>query len=83
MALNSKEDEYSGNGHGNEGERDEYKKYDMEAFRRAIKEGQQSDSIVLSREIPRWWMSYDYLIDLFDYLITLEQLIFSISFIKR
>ncbi len=55
----------------------------MGAFRRAIKEGQHSDSIVLSRDIPRWWMSYDYLIDLFDYLITLEQPIFRISLIKR
>jgi hypothetical protein len=83
VALSSEEDEYRGNEHGYEGERDEYKKYGMEAFRRAIKEHQHSDGIALSWDIPRWWMSYDYLLDLFDYMIMLGQPIFRVSLIKR
>ena len=74
---------YRGDEHGNEGERDEHKKYDIEAFRCAIKECQHSDGIDLSWDIPRWWMSYDYLLDLFDYMIMLEQPIFRVSLIKR
>ncbi len=72
LALSSEEDEYRGNEHGNEGDGDEHKKYGMEAFRREIKEGQHSDGIALSWDIPRGWMSYDYLIDLVDYMIMLE-----------
>lgn len=45
--------------------------YDLETFRNAVILGQHPDGDALSRDMPRWDISEDDLIDLFEYLKTL------------
>jgi hypothetical protein len=45
--------------------------YDLETFRKVVVLGQHPDGDALSRDMPRWDMSEDDLVDLFEYIQTL------------
>lgn len=64
-ALSSEGEEH-GDDHG-----DEHGGYDLDAFRQAVVEGQHPDGDQLSKDMPRWRMSDNDLIDLFEFLKTL------------
>jgi len=67
VALTSEEEGHGGNdAHG-----DEHSGYDLEAFRLAVIGGVHPDGEPLSRDMPRWRMSDDDLIDLFEFLQSL------------
>jgi hypothetical protein len=62
--LASEQDEHGGDhSHG-----DEHGAYDLDAFRLAVVGGVHPDGEPLSRDMPRWLMSDQDLVDLFEYL---------------
>ena len=56
---------------GDEQEDEHGEEYDIETFHQAVVLGQHPDGDTLSRDMPRWDMSEDDLIALFEYLKTL------------
>lgn len=67
-------DEDAGDGHDEEGgdsHDDAHSEYDLEDFRRAVVEGEHPDGESLDRDMPRWELSDEDLVDLFEYLKTL------------
>lgn len=56
---------------GDEQEDAHGEEYDLETFRKAVVLGQHPDGDALSRDMPRWDISEDDLMDLFEYLKTL------------
>ncbi len=58
--------------HGDENHADEHDDYDLDAFRQAVVEGKHPDGDYLSREMPRWQIYDEDLVDLFVYLKSLH-----------
>jgi hypothetical protein len=66
-ALTGEED-----GHGgDEPHGDEHSGYDLETFRMAVVEGKHPNGEALNRDMPRWRMDDEDLVDLFEFLKTL------------
>lgn len=65
VALSSETGEH---GHEENEHNDDHGEYGMEAFRKAVVEGQHPDGEPLSREMPRWQMREEDLADLFAFL---------------
>ena len=66
-SLTSEEDEHGGDdSHG-----DEHGGYDLETFQLAVVGGKHPNGDALSRDMPRWRMSDEDSVDLFDFLKTL------------
>jgi hypothetical protein len=66
-ALSSEEEEHGGD-HAHE---DQHSGYDLDAFRMAVVEGAHPDGEPLSRDMPRWRVSDEDLVDLFEFLKSL------------
>lgn len=66
-ALSGESDE-----HGDENHADEHDGYDLDDFRRAVVEGRHPDGDELSRDMPRWQIDDENLVDLFEYLKSLQ-----------
>jgi hypothetical protein len=58
--------------HGAEEEAHHTEAYDLEAFHRAVVEGEHPDGEPLSSDMPRWQMTDEELAELFAYLQSLE-----------
>ncbi len=58
--------------HGGEEHSDEVGIYDLDDFRLAVIEGKHPDGEFLSRDMPRWEMSDQDLVDLFEFLKSLQ-----------
>jgi len=54
--------------HDDEGHADEHGAYTLEDFRLAVVDGKHPDGESLSRDMPRWRMSEQDLVDLFEFL---------------
>jgi hypothetical protein len=67
-ALSSEEGEHGGD-HAHE---NEHSGYDLDAFRLAVIGGVHPDGEPLSRDMPRWRMDDEDLVDLFEFLKTLN-----------
>ena len=57
--------------HGDDDHVDEHNDYDLIAFRLAVVEGKHPDGDDLSRDMPRWLMEDEDLMDLYEYLKSL------------
>ena len=66
-ALSNEEGELEG-GHAHE---DEHNGYDLDSFRLAVIEGILPDGEPLSRDMPRWRMDDEDLVDLFEFVKSL------------
>ena len=66
-ALTGEEDEHG----GDESHGDEHSGYDLETFRLAVVNGKHPNGDALNRDMPRWRMRDDDLVDLFEFLNTL------------
>jgi hypothetical protein len=75
IALSSEADEHAGEGEGDEqserSEHSEHGEYTLEDFRRAVVDGEHPDSQPLDRDMPRWQMSDEDLVNLFEFLKSL------------
>ena len=57
--------------HGDANHAYEHDSYDLDDFRRAVVEGKHPDGDELSRDMPRWQIDDEDLVDLFEYLKSL------------
>jgi len=57
--------------HGDENHADEHDDYDLDDFRQAVIEGKHPDGDELSRDMPRWKIDDEDLVDLLEYLKSL------------
>lgn len=67
-ALKAEEESNGEDEHGDDDHAVEHSQYDLEAFRRAVVEGQHPDGDALDGDMPRWNISDEDLGDLFEYL---------------
>ena len=67
ISLTSESDE-----HGDHSHEGEHSEYGLEEFRRAVVLGQHPDGEPLNRDMPRWQMNDEDLMELFDFLKKLE-----------
>ena len=66
-ALSRLEDEHG----GDESHADEHSSYDLDSFRLAVVGGVHPDGAPLGQEMPRWNLSGQDLVDLYEFLKTL------------
>lgn len=66
-ALSGETDEHGGDGHTD----DHGGEYSVETFREAVVEGRHPDGSSLDRDMPRWQLREDDLVDLYDFIKSL------------
>jgi hypothetical protein len=71
VALKSESDEHADE-HSDDDHADAHSEYDLDAFRRAVVEGQHPDGTPLDLDMPHWRMDDQDLRDLFGFLATLN-----------